>query len=370
MAAGTLRLHPEPASTAVLRVRNSCKHRAEEAPLADEIEAAVPVEADNAAEPANKDEPERRSSRQKAVASVHAAAVAAAATELEGEEVPRRSLPQRRSAVSSPAGKRRRLTGMLQLAVAAEQVQISAAEAAAREELDEAEEAWAAECGVAVSDTDEPIGVDSSRWCQLLLPAAASCSILLGLLPNVCLCPIPPAQADELPPHLVEVRAAVAEAHVRNRRAIEAVRRPKGVAKDFAVGNAVLLLPPKRGRVGSTIDPRKIVCRVVDVTNSFGYTKYKLRCNAGVLPGQYAAAALEKAPHASEEKLRFEGTAVEGVPTTSLDKAVTAETGGATVFCECRGACGKRCPCKQHGVTCSRGGCNCKTCNGLNCGNY
>ena len=162
----------------------------------------------------------------------------------------------------------------------------------------------------------------------------------------------------------------MAAAQQKNRTRIEAVRRPKGVPKNFAVGADVLLQAPKRGKVGRTIDRKRITCRVVAITKPFGLVKYKLRCNAGVLDGTYAASKLEPAPKQSAAELRFTGVGVSGVRSVTLNEAAAAQQAGcATVRCGCRGTCGRTCACRKKGVGCSRS-CGCKACEGANCGNY
>lgn len=151
---------------------------------------------------------------------------------------------------------------------------------------------------------------------------------------------------------------------------VRQVRRRNGVPKDFAVGDCVLLLPPKRGRIGRQVGPRRIVCRVVGHQRYGGLVKFKLRCNAGVINGCHPGAALEKAPAEAAAKLGFAGVEVQGVPAVTLDKAWSAEAGAATVVkCRCRNKCSKGCPCKKAGTLCSRA-CGCMACKGANCGNH
>ena len=171
----------------------------------------------------------------------------------------------------------------------------------------------------------------------------------------------------ELPAHVAATRAAVATAQDKNRHRIASQRRPGGKPKNFKIGDPVLLKPPKCGRVGSTIDPKRIVCRVVGTAKHFT-VQYKLRCNAGVLQGSYAADYLSRAPPQSAAQLSFMGVEVEGVRVLSLS-AAKHELHGVGVHCRCRGACGKHCACLKSGVLCGRH-CGCKTSKGHNCGNY
>lgn len=113
------------------------------------------------------------------------------------------------------------------------------------------------------------------------------------------------------------------ELHARNRRRI-AKQGGKGGAS-FAVGEAVLLKPPKMGKVGSTIDASRIVCRVVEVVESTG--KYRLRCNSGILASTYGGGEeLRPAPVASAATLTFPANAsCDGVPSIGLTAAVNKE---------------------------------------------
>ena len=187
-------------------------------------------------------------------------------------------------------------------------------------------------------------------------------------LPAFLLCPSPTA-AVELPPHLIGTRAAVAAAQVKRAERCASQRRRKGEPKNFNIGDAVLLKPPKMGKVGKTIGPNRLVCRVVGTTQCFkGVIKYKLRCNAGVLGDTWAPHQLRLAPAAAAAKLQFSGTDVTGVPKVTVTAAMKELSGGG-VHCRCRSACGNNCACKKAGVTCGRH-CGCKSCKGMNCGNY
>lgn len=151
---------------------------------------------------------------------------------------------------------------------------------------------------------------------------------------------------------------------------VQAVRRRKGVPKNFAVGDAVLMLPPKRGRVSRPLGPKRVVCRVISQQRYGGMTKYKVRCNAGIIAGYQFVAALDKAPAEAAAKLRFDGVGVEGVPEVSYDTALAAKAGSiASIKCRCNGKCTSRCSCKKAGVLCSRA-CGCPACKGINCGNH
>ena len=56
-----------------------------------------------------------------------------------------------------------------------------------------------------------------------------------------------------MPAHLMATRSQVAAAHVKNRERIAAQRRPAGEPKNFSVGDAVLLVPQKCGKVGKAV---------------------------------------------------------------------------------------------------------------------
>ncbi len=181
----------------------------------------------------------------------------------------------------------------------------------------------------------------------------------------------PAPAAGALPPHLAAVRAAVTRGHERNRQRIAGQRR-RGVVKEFAVGDAVTLLPPKMGKVGRPVGGRRLTCRVVGITKPFGQVKkYKLRCNAGVLKETYSAARLDRAVPRSAAKLNFSGVEYEGLPTVSLVQAQQAEPANKpTLSCSCKGACStRRCACMKQGKRCGRH-CGCKTRHGANYGNH
>lgn len=304
----------------------------------------------------------RRSRRAAAAAAVHAAAAAVLAND-EAAEPAVRSLPQRSAAVRSPAGKRRRLTGMLQLAAAAEAAIAvdlglqTAEQEAAFAALDEAETALAMAEGVETASDSEPTGAGINYPVGLLLA--------LNSIHSQCPLQTNPA-ADGLPEHLKETRAALTKAHVANRRRIESTRRAKGVARSFVVGDDVLLLPSRSGSCGSTVAPRKLVCRVVGTSEAPNGTKqYQLRCNAGLLKGRFSVSELEAAVPSVAQQLRFTGTQVTHVPKVSV------ATARGDVICSCKKACGSnpKCPCQQRGAKCSRN-CRCAACKGHNCGNY
>lgn len=117
--------------------------------------------------------------------------------------------------------------------------------------------------------------------------------------------------------------------HARNRQRIRQQGGKGGGS--FAVGDVVLLKPPSMGKVGSTIDARRIVCRVVEVVEGTG--KYVLRCNSGVIKGTYGGGdTVRPAPLASAASLTFPaGASCEGVPTIGMTAAVNHELrrGGA-----------------------------------------
>jgi len=133
------------------RKRRHAELPAEDAEADPAVAAAEAAEAAATAEPAAV--PERRSSRRAAAGVQAAVAAEMHNTALdEPSEAAARPLPQRAAAVRSPAGKRRRLTGILQLAeaAAAEAAAESAALAEAWDALDAAEAA-AVEAGVTLA---------------------------------------------------------------------------------------------------------------------------------------------------------------------------------------------------------------------------
>jgi len=339
----------------------------EEAAAAEEGDdkEAVAEESEEAAEPAAAAAlPDRRSSRRAAAAGVLAAVAAVQALDVEGE-APKRSLPQRAAAANSPSGKRRRLTsmpGLAELAAAAAaaeaEVEASPALAAAWAALEAAEAAVAAEQGV-----QEPVG---EHGCYR---AAHSPTSRAPTNPNAP--PLAPAfPPGDKPAHLAAVHAKVAEEQEKNRLRIERVTRKNGECKEFDMGDAVLYKPPTFGKNGRPVGPRRIVCRVVHKQPYNGVMRYKLRCNAGLIECTAAAVNVAAAPLEAAQKLRFEGTEREGVPTCSINKAMEAERGGNSVGCTCSGTCGKSCACKKSGILCSRHDCKCLCSKGPNCGNY
>lgn len=305
---------------------NATKRSAAVAELSDEeaddlLQAAVvpglvaAAEAGTAAQPVAATEqpaavPARRSQRKSAGGKM-AELLQQEAAGSELQLAPTRVLPPRATATSSPAGKRRgKMARLLELA-----------EAAAVQELAAAE-------------------------------------------------PSEEGQAAELAPHHQATRAAVMVAQEKRAQRTQAVRRRNGEPKDFAVGDAVLLLPSKCGRVGRPVGPKRIVCRVVGRQHFAGMVKFKLRCNAGLLGGYYFGAHLKKAQAPSAAKLKFAGSEVEGVPTVTLAKAWAAEDGAtASVRCQCRGQCGKNCACRKAKKLCSRT-CGCVAGKGHNCKNH
>ena len=93
------------------------------------------------------------------------------------------------------------------------------------------------------------------------------------------------------------------------------VARSRGGGQEpgpFEEGDAVLLWVKPNGRVGRTIDAKRLVCRVVSVRTAFGHqTRYRLRCNAGVLKGTHADGVTAALPDAAA-KLTFSGIATTG----------------------------------------------------------
>lgn len=113
------------------------------------------------------------------------------------------------------------------------------------------------------------------------------------------------------------------ELHRRNRQRIRKQGGKGGAA--FAVGDTVLLMPPSMGRVGSTIDAQRILCRVVEVKEAEG--KYRLRCNSGLIKGWYGGGAtLREAPPDAALQLNFlPGASCDGVSEIGLTAAVNRE---------------------------------------------
>ena len=190
----------------------------------------------------------------------------------------------------------------------------------------------------------------TSRWHD----GTATQPSFLALFDGAC-----PAQhiAAELPEHLAVVRAAGDQDHARNRQRIASQGRNGRPAKTFSVGDNVLLVPPKCGHAGgATIDPQSIVCRVVSVRRPGGHTKYKLRCNSGMLEGLHFASQMRPAPERSAATLTFSGVVTAGVPEVSAAaaKAQLRIGGAAAAPCRCRGKCSSKCK-----GSCSRAcGCN------------
>ena len=308
------------------------KRSAVEAELADEAEVAAAAAAMDEGEA-----PARRSSQRAAAAGL--IAVLAMEHELEDAEevLPMRQLPQRTAATSSPAGQRRNRIAVLAAAAAA-----AASEAGEEQAAAEAEEEQAA-----AEAEEEQAAAEAEEGGTLAAPH-------------------PP-----MPAHLQATRSRVAAAQVKNRQRIAAQRRPKGEPKDSAVGDDVLLLPPKRGKVGKQLGRNRIVCRVVEIKRPFGVTMYRLRSGAGVVEGMHQASRLSKAPPSLASELTFSGTAQRGVPVVSLNVAMAAQPGGgkAAVRCGCRGACTRNCSCKKNGARCGRH-CGCITGKGGNCTNH
>lgn len=247
-----------------------------------------------------------------------------------------RTLPLRSTTISSPAGERRgRKAQRLELLAAAAATTVE--EATAEGEDEEAE-----------GEATEPSQQDGQ--------ATAAAAIA------------------ELAPHHRETRAATLRAQDRRAQRVQSVRRSGGVPKNFQVGDVVLLRPPKRGRAGNAPGPKRIICRVVGHQRfgsggSGGMTKFKLRCNAGLLNGYHFAAALDQAPAASAAKLTFTDSETAGVQPCSLDVAWAAEAGAVVaVRCRCKNKCGSSCACSKAGRRCSRN-CTCPACRGKNCGN-
>lgn len=173
-----------------------------------------------------------------------------------------------------------------------------------------------------------------------------------------------PYLCAELHEHMVALRVAGEQDHARNRARIASQGRNGRKAKTFCVGDNVLLVPQKCGHAGgATIDPQSIVCRVVGVHRPGSHTKYKLRCNSGMLEGLFFPSQIRVAPQLSAATLTFTGVDTKDVRPVSLagTKAQQRVGGAAAAPCRCRGKCTSRCKCKG---SCSRAcGCN-GFCNG------
>lgn len=214
----------------------------------------------------------------------------------------------RATVASSPAGERRQEAAGLLAQLAAVAAQFDDEEAA--EEADE-EAVELAGKGL--------MGAAAAAWARML----PLCLLLSHRIDKLSVPPSPHFPEESLAAHAEEHHATLMELHGRNRRRI-AKQGGKGGAS-FAVGEAVLLKPPKMGKVGSTIDATRIVCRVVEVVESTG--KYKLRCNSGLIHGTYGGGeALRLAPFAAAAMLTFPANAsCDGVPAIGLTAAVNKE---------------------------------------------
>lgn len=132
-----------------------------------------------------------------------------------------------------------------------------------------------------------------------------------------------PLRAARLEAHASGRQADLLELHGHNR---ERIRGQGGKGGEvFQIGDAVLLLPPSMGKVGSTIDRSRLVCRVVGVVEKTG--KYQLRCNTGVLNGSYSSGEeVRRAPTEAAAQLQFAADADHSTaPKVTLAAAVTAE---------------------------------------------
>ena len=316
------------------------KRSAAEAELAEDDELAEDAELAELAAVAAQDGSAAPATRSKRAASGRLLAVLALEHQLQDEEedvLPVRQLPQRTTAASSPAGQRRNRIAVLAAAAAA------AAEAAAAEAEGEAAAEEDAAAAAAAAEQEEGEG-------GAAVAAAAH----------------PP-----MPAHLVATRSQVAAAQVKNRERIASQRRPSGEPKNFSVGDAVLLVPGKGGRVGKAVGPARPVCRVVAVTKPFGATLYRLRSNAGVVEGLHPAGRLLLAPPSSASELTFTGTDWRGLRKVSVKAARAAQPGAGTapVRCACRNGCGQNCGCRRSNALCGRH-CGCVTGNGRSCTNH
>ena len=286
--------------------------------------------------------------RSKRVASGGLLAVLALEHQLQHEDedavLPMRQQPQRMTAASSPAGQRRSRMAMLAAAAAAAAAEPEAGGHGGAEEEQEEEEQQQEE------EEEQQEGEEEQGE-----PAAAEAA----------------AACPPMPVHLLATRSRVAAAQVKNRERIAAQRRPRGEPKNFTVGDAVLMMPQKCGRVGKAVGRNRLVCRVVAVTRPFGVTLYRLRSSAGVVEGQHLADRLCSAPLSSASELNFSGTDWKRLPVVSVKVAMAAQTssGKPAVRCACRKGCGASCSCRKSNARCGRL-CGCETGCGASCRNH
>ena len=133
------------------------------------------------------------------------------------------------------------------------------------------------------------------------------------------------SSAAHLSAHHSTHQEQVLALHARNRQRIRS-QGGKGDAK-FEIGDAVLFKPPSQGKIGTTIERKRLTCLVVGVGE---HGKYRLRCNAGVIKGTYGGGeVLRPAPAASAAELTFSVDSDHNqAPLVSYTQAATAERGG------------------------------------------
>lgn len=132
-----------------------------------------------------------------------------------------------------------------------------------------------------------------------------------------------PCRAAILNAHRSAHHEKVLALHARNRQRIKS-QGGKGGAT-FEIGDAVLLKPSKMGKMGTTIQKKRLTCRVVGLAEVEG--KYHLRCNTGRLAGTYSGGEeLRPATAASAAELTFAADADPSeAPLVTLAAAVKAE---------------------------------------------
>lgn len=227
-----------------------------------------------------------------------------------------RTLPPRAAAESSPAGLRRQrrrltqggdaLTRLADIATAADgeapavgsEAQQAAGPAEAAGEAQQA--AGAAAAAAAAGEVPHAAGPAAAAAGETQHAAGAT-----------------PEPAFQLPEHLQKARAATMVAQQKRAERVRNSRQGPPPSA-FSKGDNVTLWVEARGRVGRSVDRKRLPCRVVGVGNAFGkQVRYKLRCNAGVLKGTYAE-GVEAATAADAATLTFRGTASKG-PTIKVN---------------------------------------------------
>ena len=217
-----------------------------------------------------------------------------------------RTLPPRAAAESSPAGlrrQRRRLTqGSDALARLADVAMAADGEAPAV--AGEAQQAAgpAAAAGEAQQAANAAAAAAAAGEAQQAVGPAGEAQQAAGAAGE---------PAFQLPEHLQKARAATMAAQQKRAERVQNSRQGPPRAA-FSVGDSVMLWVKAQGRVGRSVDRKRLPCRVVAVRHSFGkQIRYTLRCNAGVLKGTYAD-GVEPATAADAASLTFRGTASSG----------------------------------------------------------